>query len=154
CPAGPPNESSATRDQTPNASPMLTPWLATLPSIGTSVIELSLARPVVGLAGGVATPAIERIIEQHAGFELRKIVGIHARQAERGRQQTRSFGSEIKLCGVRGANDGRKTIERFAGQTKLLDHHVEGAALPAMTEEHILDIERRRIEPIGHRLHL
>ena len=42
--------------------------------------------------GGVAAPAIERIVERHPGFELLEIVGIHARQAERRREQAGRFG--------------------------------------------------------------
>jgi hypothetical protein len=36
----------------------------------------------VSLVGGIATPTIEGVIKQHPGFELLKIIGIHAGEAE------------------------------------------------------------------------
>ena len=57
------------------------------------------------LARCVAAPAIERVVERHPGFELLKIVGIHARQPERRRKKARRFGREIEAGGIRAAND-------------------------------------------------
>ena len=45
----------------------------------------------MGLVGGVAAPAIERIVERDAGLELFEIVIIHPRQAERSREQPGRF---------------------------------------------------------------
>jgi hypothetical protein len=48
------------------------------------------------LARRVAAPAIERIVKSDAGFELFEIVGIHARQAERSREQPGASGARSK----------------------------------------------------------
>ena len=40
----------------------------------------------MGFIGGVPAPAIEHIIEQHAGIELLRIVAIQARQARGARR--------------------------------------------------------------------
>src|SRR5688500_14721637 len=103
-PAGPPKLSIATRAQTRKASPRLTPCEGTswrcrgLEMVDASVMSGSLLPdgPVVGLVGGVAAPAVERIVQRHPGLELLKIVGIHPREAERGGQQARRFGREIR----------------------------------------------------------
>src|SRR5262249_45153666 len=39
-------------------------------------------RPVVGFLRGIAAPAVERVVEQHARAELLEVVVVHARQAE------------------------------------------------------------------------
>src|SRR3712207_4065127 len=99
-PAGPPKLSAATRTQTQNASMKLTPWegvegcpasAATIPVRLMSGPRL-LRRPVVGFVHGIPTPTIEGVVKCHAGFELLKVVGIHARQAERGGQKSRGLG--------------------------------------------------------------
>jgi hypothetical protein len=118
---------------------------------------MSVIAQALALGAGqlwVSPDAIERIVHQHPGLELRKIVGIHARQPERDGKQARRFGCEIETRGIGGADDGCKAIERLARKAELLDHHVKRAAFTAMAPEHVLDVERRRVEAFGYRLHL
>ena len=58
------------------------------------------------LAGRVASPAVEGVIECHARLKLLEIIGVHARQAKRGGEQTRRFGRKIESGGIRAANKG------------------------------------------------
>src|SRR5258708_1626999 len=101
CPAGPPKLNSAIRSHTAKASAKETPWACGCGAAGCGIEIASviscligsgfdfIGRPVVGLAGGVAAPAIERIVEVQSGLELFKIVAVHARQAERRCQEAR-----------------------------------------------------------------
>src|SRR3954469_3513626 len=92
CPAGPPKLSAATRSQTRKASPKVTPCecvdapLSGVAWVTALLMSASLfrGRPVVRFVRGVAAPAVEGIIEQHAGIQLLEVVDEHARQAERG----------------------------------------------------------------------
>ena len=82
CPAGPPKLSAAIRIQVKNASRSDTPCLGSLaPALATppsfTLGSRLVAGPIVGLAGGVAAPTIECIVEAHGRLELRKIVPIH-----------------------------------------------------------------------------
>src|SRR5271165_1340083 len=91
-PAGPPKLSTATLSQTRNASPI--DGSASRAGAGTaaeiadaSVNSRSRFRmPGVGLRGRVPAPPVERVVEPEAGFELSEVVGIHARQPQRGGQ--------------------------------------------------------------------
>ena len=71
-PAGPPKLSAATRAQTFIASENGIPC-----SLLTLLVLLLLGRPIVSFADRVAAPAIERIVQAHAGLELLEIVGNH-----------------------------------------------------------------------------
>src|SRR5258707_10494418 len=51
-------------------------------------------RPVMGFAGGIPAPAIERVVKRDAGLELLEIVVIDPRQAQRRRQQPGRFGRQ------------------------------------------------------------
>ncbi len=139
CPAGPPNDRAATRSQTFMASPKGTPC-----GFG-SVMTSSRSRPVVSLVDGIAAPAIEGVVERKPRLELRKIVGVHARQTERGGQEPRRFRCQFRSRRVGTAHDRRKPLQRLGFEAELLDHQVEGAALAAMAPVHVLviDIERR-----------
>ena len=64
--------------------------------------------PVVGLVGGIATPTIEGVVEQHPGFELLQIVRIHARQAQGCREQAGSLRRQLRPRGVGTTNHGRQ----------------------------------------------
>src|SRR3546814_19970444 len=64
--------------------------------------------PVMRLVGGIAAPAIESIVEQHPGFKLLQIVGIHARQAERGGEPPGRPGPEIGPPGAGTPPDPRE----------------------------------------------
>src|SRR5690349_3461673 len=93
CPAGPPKLSRATRPQTRTASRKEMPCGAASrrprcgAMIGVSFMSGSRLpdRPVVGLFGGIAAPAVEGVVEDHPGLELLEVVGMRPRQPERGR---------------------------------------------------------------------
>src|SRR5262245_22806023 len=93
-PAGPPKLSIATRSQPRNASARDGKGriAAAAPAAATDTASVMscpvfLGMPGMRLLGGVPAPAVERVVERHPGFELREVVGIHARQPERGREQ-------------------------------------------------------------------
>src|SRR3954471_5442071 len=125
CPAGPPKLSRAIRSHTANASAKETPWTrgcgAAEPDIDTASVISPLVhqlrlwlvgRPVVGLGGGVAAPAKERIIKLQSGLELFEVVAVHARQPERCRQKARGLRRQIQPRRVGGADDGCQPLER------------------------------------------
>jgi hypothetical protein len=103
CPAGPPKLRSATRTQVGVASLNdgygMAPALPTKIDLGKGLIHL---KPVaywwasVRLIGGIATPTIESVVEQHPGFELLQIVRIHAREAQGCCEQARSLGRQLR----------------------------------------------------------
>jgi hypothetical protein len=70
--------------------------------------------------GRVSRPAVERIIEQHAGVELGEIVPVHAGQAERCRQQPGRLGRKVMTVGVGAADDRRQPLERRGAKIELL----------------------------------
>ena len=65
------------------------------------------------LAGRVPAPSVQRVVQGQARVELLQIVRVHARQAERHRQQTRRLGDEIEAIGVRAPDDQRQPRERL-----------------------------------------
>src|SRR5258706_16363717 len=83
--AGPPNESRPIRAHTPadsrNDGVALSASAACDPSMPGSA-RLFQRRPIVPFALRIAAPAVERVIERHAGLELRQIVLVHAGIAE------------------------------------------------------------------------
>src|ERR1700737_3031746 len=107
--------------------------------------------PVMGFAGRVAAPAVERVIKRDAGLELLEIVIIHPRQAQRSREQAGRFRTEIEPCGSGGAPHGCQPQQRRRRQTELLDHHVERTELAAMAPEHVFDIEGKGAETLAAR---
>src|SRR6185312_11232094 len=103
CPAGPPKLSSAILSHTRNATPSVTSsGLAAVPvdpdpATPGSISGCRLVRgPVMRLACGIPAPAIERIVEREASFELGKIVDIHPRQPQRSGQQPCRLRCEIE----------------------------------------------------------
>src|ERR1700735_1279466 len=113
---------------------------------------LLVGGPTMLLARCVAAPAIECVVKSKAGFELFEIVGIHARQTERSREQTRRFRREIEAICVGSAHYLRQPQQRRRPKAEFLNHHIEGAGLAAMTPEHPFDIEWSRAEPSCGRL--
>ena len=132
------------------------PWWATIPwrEPQTGTFAGFGDRPVVRLVGGVAAPAVEGVVERHAGLELLEVVGIHARQPERGGEQAGRFRREVEPGRVGAAHDRREAQQRLGAEAELLDHDVEGAALAAVAPEHALDVEGRRREALGDGLDL
>src|SRR3954454_23237533 len=100
------------------------------------------------VADSIAGPTVEGIVKREARVELHKIIFMHPRQAERRGKQTSGLRCEIETCGIGGPHDESKTIERFAMQAKLLDHHIEGAKLAAVTPKNVIDVERRRMKSV------
>src|SRR5262249_28920927 len=119
CPAGPPKLRSATRTQVGVAS--LNDGYGMEPAVPTNMDStrasfISRSRliggPVVRLVGGIATPTIEGVVEQHPGFELLQIVRIHAREAQGCREQAGSLGRQLRPRGVGTTNHGRQLKQR------------------------------------------
>ena len=116
-PAGPPKLRAAMRSQTPTASAkgMACGW----PRARRRRVERKRSlrgfrvRPVVGFPGRVAAPAVERVVEGHAGLELREVVGVHPRQAERNGEQSGGFRREVGPCRVGAANDACEALQRL-----------------------------------------
>ena len=152
-------ESSATRSQTRNASARLTPWRGrgrrgraarrerrlTAPAHPGALG--CLARPVVGLVRSVAAPAVEGVVEQHPSLELFQVLGVHAREPERGREQARASGTRSGRAVSAPRTMEARCWSGSSRQAELLDHDVEGAQLAAVAPEHALalDVERRAL---------
>src|SRR6185295_2582917 len=110
CPAGPPKLRTPILAQTPSASAKVGgaagPRAAGADPAAVSVIVLRPSgrrpgrRPVVGLLGGVAAPAVEGIVEAQRGVELGEVVAIHARVAQRGGEQSGRLGRQVEPRGV------------------------------------------------------
>ena len=65
----------------------------------------------MGLVGGVARPAVEGVVERHAGLELLEVVGVHAREAEGGGEEAGRLRREVEAGGVGAADDGGEAVE-------------------------------------------
>src|SRR3546814_4010083 len=75
--------------------------------------------------------------------DLLQIVGIHARQAERGGEQAGRLGHEIGPPGVGTTHDRRETFERLvAAQPERVDHHVERAEFVPVAPDNALKTGR------------
>src|SRR5215468_5362369 len=115
CPARPPKLRSATRTQVGVASLNdgygMGPALPTKIDLGKASFISSprlIGGPVVRLVGGVATPTIESVVEQHPGFELLQIVRIHAREPQGCCEEAGSLGRQLRPRGVGTTNHGRQ----------------------------------------------
>src|SRR5262245_15212336 len=149
CPAGPPKLSTPILAQTRSASPKegaaagssMAGVAAGLPVMASSSGRRLGGGPVVRLLGGVAAPAVEGIVERHGRLQLGEIVAVHARVAERGREQTGRLRRQIESRGIGAAHDGGEMQKRAGLQAELLQHGVEGAGRPAVAPEHAVDVE-------------
>ena len=109
-----------------------------------------VCRPVMRFVGGVAAPTIERVVEQHSGFELFEIVRVHAGEAQRCRKQSRSFRRKLRPRSVGTSNHSGKAKQRWSSQSELVDHGVECAGVAPMAPKDILDVKWRASETLGH----
>src|SRR6188508_3505960 len=71
--------------------------------------------PVVRFLAGMAAPAVERIVDKHAFFQLSAIIGLNGRKPERDGQQPRRLRLEVKSCGVGPANDACEVVKSRVG---------------------------------------
>src|SRR5262249_13444505 len=101
----------------------------------------------------VSAPAIECVVERHGGFELGEIVPIHARIAERCREQTGRLRRELELSGISTADDYRKARKRIRTEPKLLKHHVKSALNAPLVPERPSDVEGRCLELLRYSHH-
>src|SRR5262245_49869951 len=108
----------------------------------------------VRLVGGVAAPAIEGVVMRHRRLELGEIVAVHAGVAQRCREQTARLRRQIKPARVCAAHDPSEPREGFRAEAELLEHHIEGALVPAIAPERLCNVEGRRLETIGNTEHL
>ena len=114
-----------------------------------------LVRPVVGLVGGVPAPAVEGVVERHAGLELREVVGIHARQAERGREQARRLRREVEAARCRRrARSSRGAASGSVARPNSSTITSKVQSSPRWLQNTSLDVERRRAEAVGDAAHL
>ena len=58
-------------------------------------------------------------------------------------------GERSSRAGIGGAHHVGEPQQRRRREPELLDHHVEGAELAAVAPEHVLDIERGRVEALA-----
>ena len=106
-------------------------------------------RPVVGLVGGVAAPAVEGVIERHPGVELGQVVLVHARQPERGGEQAGGLGRELRAGGVGAAHDLGEPAQGGQVEAEFVEHGVEAAALAPVAPGDALDVEGGGGEALG-----
>src|SRR5689334_6273403 len=102
----------------------------------------------MSLADCIARPAIERVIQRKACFELHEIAAVHARQAKRRGEQTSRLWCEVETRSIRSANNNGEAIQCFAVQAEFLDHDIERAQFAAMAPEDAFNVERRGLEPV------
>ena len=101
-------------------------------------------RASYGSRRGVAAPAVERIVERHAGRELLEVVGIHARQAERRREQPRRFRREIEVapCRRRARSSQAARAARSKPNSSTIMSKVHRS--PRWLQNTAFDVEGRR----------
>ena len=70
--------------------------------------QITALLALVGFAGSVPAPAIERIIKHDTRLKLFEIVVVHSRKAQRGGKQAGGLGAEIEPVGIGSPHDGRE----------------------------------------------
>src|SRR5215472_8993872 len=118
-PAGPPNDNSATRSHTRNASPNETPCGGSglaVPFAVRSVTRASVSRqggvPIVLLILAASAPGIERIVHHKPVFEHLVVVGEIRRETERQCEEARRLRRQFRTRRVGAAHDDGERIER------------------------------------------
>ena len=107
--------------------------------------------PVVGFFRGIAAPAVEAVVEQHAGIELLEIVAVHARQAERGGEQAGASGARSSRACIGCPHDqwrGAAVARCARPNSSIIMSKVQRS--PLMAPERVLDIEGRGAEAACH----
>src|ERR1043166_6936134 len=119
CPAGPPNDSAATRIQTRSASPNETPCAGrglAAPFAVSSVTRFPSESgggrvPIVLLVLTAAAPGVERIVHHETVLEHLMVVWEIHRQTERHSEKARRLRRQFRPRGIRAAHDdGKKSV--------------------------------------------
>ena len=160
CPAGPPK----LRARDPQPDPESLAEADAVAGISFGVVVSSrqyrsrlrlVGGPVVGLAGRVAAPAIERVVERDAGLELFEIVIIHPRQAERGREQPGRLRSRDRAARYRRRAPWLPAATA-AGvarpNSSTITSKVQSS--PRWLQNTFFDVEGRGVEALADRDHL
>src|SRR5216683_4039361 len=121
-PAGPPKLRAATFSHTRNASRIEgNSRGAGAAAVAATASDNSGSRflrmPRMGFFRGIPTPPIECVVECHPGFELCKVIRIHARQAKRGGKQAGGLRRGIHAPDVGAAHDRGKAEQRPGRKT-------------------------------------
>ena len=95
------------------------------------------------LLGRVTAPAVEGVIKEHAGFELLQVVGIHAREAERGGEKPRRFRFEIEPRGIGTPHDSGEAQERLDEAQRAL-REIPGTTVLIYEQECAAELRRKR----------
>ena len=102
----------------------------------------------------IARPAKQPVVERHASLKLFLIVAVLARQSNGYGQKAWRDGMQIVAIGVGSAYRKGQTPERFAGQSKILEHCIKRTAITPMAKMNILNVKWYRIELICSTVHL
>src|SRR5207237_4680306 len=142
CPAGPPNDSSAMRSQTRNASPNETPCAGSVlaaPFAVSSVTRFSSGSdrgrvPIVLLVLTAAAPGVERIVHHEAVLQHLMVVREIRRKTERQGQKARRLRRQFRPRRIGAAHDDGKRIERRVLDAVDLQKGIKAAQLALMRE--------------------
>src|SRR3954452_24468777 len=139
CPAGPPNESAATRNQTQNASPQLTPW------DGSAVIGTVVAAAVSAIKFSSAALLAEGLVEVggHGAAARDPLVVLAIGRADPGDQGANAgclLAPELLVLEVDVVDDLADGAQRRVAEAGTAQEDLERAAVPLVGElgfEHV-----------------
>src|SRR3954452_4810411 len=139
CPAGPPNESAATRNQTQNASPQLTPW------DGSALIGTVVAAAVSAIKFSSAALLAEGLVEvvEHGAAARDPLVVLAIGRADPGNQGAnagRLLAPDLLILEVDVVHDLADGAQRRVAEAGAAQQDLERAAVALVRElgfEHV-----------------
>ncbi len=111
-------------------------------------------RRVVGFGCSVPAPAVKRVIDYHALFELRQNRHPRWRKSRARQRAARRLRLEVQARRVGTTNDSCQVQQRGSERLEFRYQRVEAAFLTAMRVMHVLYVERDRSGFVGDVLHL
>src|SRR3954452_2657111 len=136
CPAGPPNESAATRNQTRNASPQPTPW------DGSVRAETVADAAVSAISSSSAALLAEGLVEvvEHGAAARDPLVVLAIRRADPGNQGAnagRLLAPELLVLEVDVVHDLADGAQRRVAEAGTAQEDLERAARQVIPERHV-----------------
>src|SRR5260221_3539445 len=155
-PAGLPKLSAATRTHTQKASRNETPWRSRLGAAASAKEVFVTAATIRSRSRATAwgmflgsTPAVERVIDDHALREHCVIVGEIDLEPLRDREEALRLRRKVGMARIGAADDQGEAIDRPIRDAIGLDDGIEAAELAMMTELDIRDVVWCRADVLG-----